>query len=173
MRSSPDSPAIEKRHARPIETPIIICSPSAETENRRPFNEKRPFLLEVTLDIAQIHDCRIDFDLAEVGKDSPVEGEVASDAEFEVSPESRSISRSRVERIIGLMSRVLGARREVGEYFRLTDGTDIVDSHKVDESGDEAAAILRCEDDVVTFVVTGDVPPEIYSPHVLILLLKP
>ena len=88
-QGSADTPAIEEIRARPVESPEVALATEPEIENRRAFDEERSLLIEESLDVAQVHDGRVNLHLTEVRVHGGVQREIGPQAESRIRAESR------------------------------------------------------------------------------------
>ena len=170
---TPDTPAVKEARTGPVESPEIALAAEAELENGRTLDKKRPPLVEECLAVAQVHHGGIDFNLAEIGVDGGVEGQIRAQADFRVGAEPRVERRSVVERIAESVRCKCGAGRRVGHDLEPPRRLDALDPYQIRKARHEAPAIPRRVRDVVELVFARDVAPEIDPPHVLAALDEP
>ena len=98
LRRPPDAPRRQHRQARHVGAEEAAEPTQAEVP--RTLDEERPLFVEESLKGGKIHDCRVDFDLTEIGVDGRIERQVGRDAQRGVAADA-TIDRVRIEEWIG------------------------------------------------------------------------
>src|SRR5207302_3351145 len=138
-----------------------------EIENRRAFDEERSLLIEEGLDVAQVHDGRVNLNLTEVGVHGRVEREIGAQADPRIRAESRRKLRAIIERVAGGVRGKSRPARHVRHDLDAARRIDPLDTHEIGEARHESAAVLWRVHEVIELVLARDVAAEVDAPDVL------
>ena len=168
-----DAPGVKEVGAGKIEAPVVVRPAGAEVEDRRSLDEEGSLLGVEGLNVAQVHHCRVDLHLAEIGVDRGIQRHIAADAQLEVRAGARREAGAVIERIVGGMLEELGLAGDVGQDFQSSRRAHLLHAGEIGEARHESALLPWHHDEVGGFVPTGDLPHEVDAPGVALALLEP
>ena len=168
-----DAAAVEEIGVLPADGPGDVRPAGPEIEDAGPLDEKGPLLLVVSFLVGDVDDGRIDLDLAEVGIDREVEGQVAAEAAEEVEPRARVDSAPAAVGVAGLLGREgclgEGERRDL----EATAGRDAGEPREIGEARDKPALLLGHPGEMGLLVLAFDDPLELDAPDIDVAPLEP
>ena len=139
----------------------------------RTFREERSLLRKKRFELTEIHDRRIDFDLAKVGIDRPGERQVRRQAVLHVDAAIHlHLMRSRERIALIDAARQIAARDAVRHHFEGTLRFDPFNAGEIGEARDHSVLALRRVHEAIDFVRLGDAPEEVDAPGLRRLIGK-
>ncbi len=173
LRRAPDPPAVEELRVGPAVGLVDVEAAFAEVEDARALDEEGPLFRVVGLLVADVDDGRVDLDLAEVGVDRGVEGQVALQAGLEVEAGVPAEVAPGPERVPGFLRARLGPARGIGGGLDPAAAVDVPDADEVGEARDQAALLLGLPGIPVGLLFPHDDALEIDGPEVSAALREP
>src|SRR5262249_16814436 len=122
LRRPSDAPRVEERRLRPVESPVVVGALLPEIESGRSLDEEGPLLAEIRLDVAQVDDGWVDFDLAEVRIHGRVECELAPYGHAQVAARRRLVFGAATEGIARDFVQIGSLGREIRQHLDRTLG---------------------------------------------------
>ena len=173
LRRPADAAAVEEDRIGPAVGLVGVGAAPAEiVEDARALDEERPLLLVIGLLVADVDDRRIDLDLAEIGIDGQVQGQVALQSGLEVEARVGSPFPAGAERIARHDRLDVRAARGEGRDLQPPAAVDIPDPDQVGEPGNHPALLLGPPGQPGRFVLALDDALEIDAPCVGVPVLE-
>ena len=159
--------------------PVAPRSAARELEDLPALHEEGTPLVKAGLEGREVDHRRVHLDLAEVGIDGGVQGEVRAQPVLEVGARPPEIVRARAEGIVeGHIGRrrladVLRAQPGVGQDLEPASGSDARDSSEVPESRHAARFQLGREGEDGALLVAVDGALDLETPHLIVGRTEP
>ena len=159
LRPPADAARVHDRRGTPGTAP---WSAARELEDLPALHEEGAPLVEAGLERGEVDHGRVHLDLAEVGVDGGVEGEVRAQPVLEVRARPSEVVRTGAERVaerhVGgrRLANVLGAQPGVGQDLQPAPGSDALDSAEVSEARHAAGFQLGREGEDGALLVAVD-----------------
>ena len=161
-----DAAAVEDLGIVPAEGTVDVGAAPAEVEDARAFDEEGPLLLIIGLLVGDVDDGRIDLDLAEIGIDREVEGQIAAQPALEVEAAAGAEIAAGAEGVARLPGVEIGLRQAEGRDLEPAARGDARKPGELGEVRDETAFLLGDPGEMALFVLALDDPLEIDAPEI-------
>lgn len=140
MRTDADAPTVEESVARERASGDRRREP--QVQNLLALDEERPSLLEERLEGGEIDLRGVGLDLAEIGVEGKVEGQVVGDSDLAVEADVEVVVATRAKRVALLARSALAASHSVGQELDATLGLEVLQALQLSELADPARRVL-------------------------------